>query len=77
MNMGLDMFSIEIRWSNIRIVAGIEIMTLFLLAGSASADLPPANAAVGDLILDTEIFWDQSQFGAQKIDQKYPVTLVK
>ena len=21
--------------------------------------------------------WDQSQFGAQKIDQKYPVTLVK
>ncbi|MGP8320615.1 MAG: hypothetical protein ACT6FD_07510 [Methanosarcinaceae archaeon] len=28
------------------------------------------SAEAGD-----EITWDQSQFGAQKIDQKYPVTL--
>ena len=42
MNMGLDMFSIKIRWSNIRIMAGIAILSLFLLAGSASADPPPA-----------------------------------
>ena len=40
--MGLDMFSIKIRWSNIRIMAGIAILSLFLLAGSASADPPPA-----------------------------------
>jgi hypothetical protein len=42
MNMRLDMFSIKIRWSNIRIVAGIAILSLFLLAGSASAGPPPA-----------------------------------
>ena len=48
--MGLDMFSIKIRWNNIIIVAGIAILSLFLLAGNASA-------AVGDLILDTEILF--------------------
>jgi len=37
-----DMLSIKIRWSNIRILAGIAIMSLFLLAGSASADPPPS-----------------------------------
>jgi len=42
MNMGLDMFSIKIRWSNIRIVAGIAILSLFLLVGIASAGPPPA-----------------------------------
>jgi hypothetical protein len=42
MNIGLDTFSIKIRWNNIRIVAGIAILSLFLLAGSASADPPPA-----------------------------------
>ncbi len=36
------MFSIKIRWSNIIIVAGIAILSLFLLAGNASADPPPA-----------------------------------
>ena len=42
MNIGLDMLSIKKRWSSIRIVAGIAILSLFLLAGSASADPPPA-----------------------------------
>ncbi|GFO97570.1 hypothetical protein ig2599ANME_1774, partial [groundwater metagenome] len=42
MNMGLDMFSIKIRWSSIRIVAGIAILSLFLLAGNAGAYPPPA-----------------------------------
>jgi hypothetical protein len=42
MNIGLDTFSIKIRWNNIRIMAGIAILSLFLLAGSASADPPPA-----------------------------------
>ena len=42
MNMGLDMLSNKIRWSSIRIVAGIAILSLFLLAGSASADPPPS-----------------------------------
>ncbi|TFH38256.1 MAG: hypothetical protein E4G94_12570, partial [ANME-2 cluster archaeon] len=42
MNMGLDILSIKIRLSDIRIVAGIAILSLFLLAGSASADPPPA-----------------------------------
>ena len=37
-----DMLSIKIRWSNIKKVAGIAILSLFLLAGSASADPPPA-----------------------------------
>jgi len=36
------MFSIKIRWSNIIIVAGIAILSLFLLAGSASAYPLPA-----------------------------------
>ncbi|MCD4843480.1 MAG: hypothetical protein K8R25_03230 [Methanosarcinales archaeon] len=36
------MFSIKIRWSNIIIVAGIAMLSLFLLAGNASADPPPA-----------------------------------
>jgi len=40
--MGLDILSIKIRWSNIIIEAGIAIQTLFLLAGCASADPPPA-----------------------------------
>ena len=38
--MGLDMFSIKIRWNNIRIVAGIAILSLFLLVGNVSADPP-------------------------------------
>jgi hypothetical protein len=42
MNMGLDMLSNKIRWSSIRIVSGIAILSIFLLAGSASADPPPA-----------------------------------
>jgi len=42
MSMGLDMLSIKIRWSYIRIVAEIAIMSLFLLAGSATAFPPPA-----------------------------------
>jgi len=37
-----DILSIKIRWSNIRIVAGIAILSLFLLVGIASADPPPA-----------------------------------
>ena len=42
MNMGLDMLSIKKKWSNIRILAGIAIMSLFLLVGIASAVPPPA-----------------------------------
>jgi len=42
MNKGLDMVSIKIRWNNIRIVAGMAMLSLFLLAGSASAEPPPA-----------------------------------
>jgi hypothetical protein len=42
MNMELDMFSIKIKWNNIRMVAGIAILSLFLLAGNASADPPLA-----------------------------------
>jgi len=30
-----------------------------------------------NLSIMREKFWDQYRFGAQKIDQKYPVTLVK
>jgi len=33
-----------------------------------------------EIIIDITIsiiYWDQYRFGAQKIDQKYPVTLVK
>ena len=41
MNDG-DMLSIKIRWSNIKKVAGIAILSLFLLVGSASAGPPPA-----------------------------------
>jgi len=41
-DIGLDMLSIKIRWNNIIIVTGIAIMSLFLLAGSASADPPPS-----------------------------------
>jgi hypothetical protein len=37
-----DMLSIKIRWSNIKKVAGIAILSLFLLVGSASAGPPPA-----------------------------------
>ena len=36
------MFSIKIRWNNIIIVAGIAILSIFPLAGSASAGPPPA-----------------------------------
>ncbi|MFV9631893.1 MAG: hypothetical protein ACNYWM_12600, partial [Methanosarcinales archaeon] len=36
------MFSIKIKWNNIRMVAGIAILSLFLLAGNASADSPLA-----------------------------------
>jgi len=42
MNMGLDKFSIKIRWSNIKTVGGIAILSLFLLVGIASAGPPPA-----------------------------------
>lgn len=42
-NMGIDMLlSRNIRWCNIRRVAGITILALFLLAGSAGAYPPPA-----------------------------------
>lgn len=40
--MGLDMLSIKIRWSNIRIVTGITVLVLILLAGSACAYPSPA-----------------------------------
>jgi len=41
--MVLDMLlSRKIRWSNIRIVAGMAMLSLILLASSASADPPPA-----------------------------------
>ncbi|MBW6518837.1 MAG: hypothetical protein K0A89_10095 [ANME-2 cluster archaeon] len=40
--MGLDILSIKIRWNNFIIVAGIAIMSLFLVAGIASADPPPS-----------------------------------
>lgn len=41
--MVLDMLlSKKIRWSNSRIVAGMAMMSLILLASSASADPPPA-----------------------------------
>jgi hypothetical protein len=48
MNMGLDILSIKIRWSNIIIEAGIAILTLFLLAGCASADPPPAIPKINE-----------------------------
>ena len=48
MNMGLDILSIKIRWSNIIIEAGIAILTLFLLAGCASADPPPAILKINE-----------------------------
>ena len=41
-DMGLDMLSIKIRWNKIRIVAGIAILSIFLLAGNAGAYPPPA-----------------------------------
>jgi hypothetical protein len=37
-----DMLSIKIRWNKFIIMAGIAILSLLLLAGSASADPPPA-----------------------------------
>lgn len=46
--MGLDILSIKIRWSNIIIEAGIAILTLFLLAGCASADPPPAILKINE-----------------------------
>ena len=39
-----DMLSIKIRCSNIKIVAGIAILSIFLLAGSASASAGPPPA---------------------------------
>ncbi|MCZ7406234.1 MAG: hypothetical protein O8C67_15070 [Candidatus Methanoperedens sp.] len=45
--MRLDMLlSRNIRWCNIRIVAGIAILLLFLLASSASAEPPPAILSI-------------------------------
>ncbi|MCX9010439.1 MAG: hypothetical protein OIN66_04870 [Candidatus Methanoperedens sp.] len=41
-NMGIDMLlSRNIRWCNIRVVAGITMLSLFLLAGNAGAYYPP------------------------------------
>ncbi|MCZ7399253.1 MAG: hypothetical protein O8C62_06155 [Candidatus Methanoperedens sp.] len=46
-NMGLDMLlSRNIRWCNIRIVAGIAILCLFLLSGNAGASPPPAILSI-------------------------------
>lgn len=49
MNIGSDMFSIKIRWSNTRIAAGIAMLSLILLSGSAVAftDPPPALFDIG------------------------------
>ena len=46
MNKGLDMVSIKIRWNYIRIVTGMAMLSLFLLASSASADPPPAILSI-------------------------------
>ena len=49
MNIGSDMYSIKISWSNIRKVPGIAILSLILLSGSAVAltEPPPALLEIG------------------------------
>jgi hypothetical protein len=44
MNIGSDMFSIKSSWSNIRKVAGIAMLSLILLSGSAVALTDPSPA---------------------------------
>ena len=49
MNIGSDMFSIKIRSNDTRIVAGMAMVSLILLSGSAVAltDPPPALLKIG------------------------------
>ena len=43
-----DRLSIKIKWSNVKKVAGIAILSLFLLAGNASADPPPSILEINE-----------------------------